>query len=605
MTTLWDQYIPYNAFVPRVNGNVLPCGCVATAAAQVFAYHRWPRRFGSNVEGLARYVSGNGTREFPLRFDGRTPFDWENCANSYSNEPIDSFAAASTVGGFAAAKVILLADTLSDMSFDNFNGNAAFDRIPGRCSAWYELGENTPATDPNFTAKVEADLDAGCPVNLTLYGHQVVIHGYKIENKEHFYYVNRGYSGEYDGWYRFSGDRLGDWQVNYAWTGFRPRKKVQLEPIPRISTTSVGLEWSIAHCHAAALSGFTAKVYSSGSEIIKEWSDGAKYTPADAVATTYPIGGVFGLGDAAAISYSVVSRCVTSLALKLEMRLDGGDWQAIHVPTLASQNDHAKGVGYLTFNDTPRVDLSSYAGRSAEFRLALYATGGTMNDNYLLEINDVTLEQVTSSVVEREVQVAASARTLTLNGLSEGRNYSFTVTPIFAGVAGDESEPESTKVDSANAGPLPTITLTDDIRLKNGFHRSMSLDSRSAVRFTCSSAVTGVTAQVSHIARLPDNRVSVRHLKDGSWAAIVAPDPDAGEKIALYDSMIMTLTATDNRGSTASRDVVLCFNNANDDESAIYAFEDWDENSAEPPSPPPTPPTPPVETAPSLRLIIR
>ena len=54
LTTSWDQGQPFNDYAPvyttedpSVLRGRVPCGCVATAAAQVFAYWRWPARIDS------------------------------------------------------------------------------------------------------------------------------------------------------------------------------------------------------------------------------------------------------------------------------------------------------------------------------------------------------------------------------------------------------------------------------------------------------------------------------------------------------------------------------------------------------------------------------
>ena len=51
LTTTWGQDWPYNALCPsNVFGALYPAGCVATAAAQIMNYHRWPERGTGSVE---------------------------------------------------------------------------------------------------------------------------------------------------------------------------------------------------------------------------------------------------------------------------------------------------------------------------------------------------------------------------------------------------------------------------------------------------------------------------------------------------------------------------------------------------------------------------
>ena len=287
------------------------------------------------------------------------------------------------------------------------------------------------------------DLDAGIPVQLTLYGHQVVVIGYKYEDDDCYLYVNRGYSGEEDGWYKFTADTesptLGSWGVLYAWVGLRPKKMVQLDPLPKVVGTSPTLSWALPDCWTNSVTAFQVKVKGTDETMV-------------------------------------------------------------------------------------------------------YAANST-------------------------------ARSYALT-LKEGESYTFSVTPFIENVPGEESAAFSVTVDSTRTMGIPEISVVE--------HRGMSLDGRSLISVSADHPIVDLKATVGHTARLPNDRITAKRLKDGSWGVIVSPDPDRSEKIRLYDSMILTLEATDANGSKAYKDVVLYFNNANDDENAINALEYWTEPSKTP-----------------------
>ena len=99
MTTLWSQWQPYNDFVP-VNRAAsaansyrqrYPCGCVATAYAQLLNYWQWPARMNATFScDHAIYDYDNETKEntlrgtpFTVRFDAHEPFDWSQMRDTY------------------------------------------------------------------------------------------------------------------------------------------------------------------------------------------------------------------------------------------------------------------------------------------------------------------------------------------------------------------------------------------------------------------------------------------------------------------------------------------------------------------------------------------
>ena len=622
VTLQWDQYAPYDAFVPTApSGNIYPCGCVATAVAQMLAHNRWPHRLGQTVTGATWYKENEVRYDFPIRFNGNVPFAWDACRDHYplagldvidpgwtEYHPVNPKTPAATPEGYAVARAVLFSDIVSDMMFANWNGNTAFDGVPGKLSAWYEVGENTPTSDPAFCAKVEADLDRGCPVQLTFMGHQTVLIGYKIVGDDHYYYVNRGYTGKDDGWCKLSGNFIGGDEVNYAWTGLIPRRMVQVDPLPRTVSSPVALSWVLPDCHTNAVTGFRVKA-STASAKTDDWSDKNVYAPVDDRDSFQYLGGIFRLSADSAVSYRVVSKCVAAVGLRLELRLDGGDWFVLDEPQLAGVNDiepggkDKKGGGdYLVRDEYRTVQLGMYAGRTAEFRFAVRRNGGMPNFNHSLEMSEVEIGSVYATALVAQQEVAASARGYAFGDLEEGKDYAFTVTPLFGDGDGYESEPVSVRINSAAARPLPVLAARSHAQLTNGYHRVLSTDSRSAVLLSASEGVTNVTAQVGHTVRLPDDRITVRHVKDGTalgaWAVIISPDVYRADPVRNRDTMILSLTATDVNGSVGYLDVVLQFDSAAlDDEITIQSFEDFEPND-----PPPVPPEPKAKP---LRLLVR
>ena len=58
----------------------------------MFAYLKWPKRLDKCVEGAPYYKDNNVRYDFPMRFNGFTPFDWENCKATYDESAIGSIS---------------------------------------------------------------------------------------------------------------------------------------------------------------------------------------------------------------------------------------------------------------------------------------------------------------------------------------------------------------------------------------------------------------------------------------------------------------------------------------------------------------------------------
>ncbi len=86
LTTSWHQGDPYNQLCPiGYQGYRCVVGCVATAAAQIIAYHQWPP-FGygdySYYWGGDYSCTGGYTGGATLSADFSDPYDWDNMADN-------------------------------------------------------------------------------------------------------------------------------------------------------------------------------------------------------------------------------------------------------------------------------------------------------------------------------------------------------------------------------------------------------------------------------------------------------------------------------------------------------------------------------------------
>ena len=83
LSTNWNQNSPYNDLCPTFGeeGTRAAVGCVATAAAQVMNYYKWPKQ-GTGEFTYVCNVGGKGEQTLSADF-GSTTYDWENMLDDY------------------------------------------------------------------------------------------------------------------------------------------------------------------------------------------------------------------------------------------------------------------------------------------------------------------------------------------------------------------------------------------------------------------------------------------------------------------------------------------------------------------------------------------
>ncbi len=197
--------INFNYYTP----SNYPCGCTATAMAQLMRYHEYPngrarigsKRFEIKVDDIERYAYTRGG-------DGSGgPYQWSlmelepDCSTTLEQREAigalcyDASVAAKTE--FAdGASASSLRDARSALLGTFMYGNAVHARRGDGTISLEELNE-----------MVNSNLDAGYPVILgivkddTELGHAVVVDGYGYDFSTLYHHLNMGWNGGDDIWY--------------------------------------------------------------------------------------------------------------------------------------------------------------------------------------------------------------------------------------------------------------------------------------------------------------------------------------------------------------------------------------------------------------------
>lgn len=207
VTTTWNQGTPYNILCPEYTSSGVTkryvTGCVATAMAQVIAFHKWPETgnrsisytYTDDVTGEIRRLTAN---------PGKTNYDYANMLDNYTSGSYNDDQAT-------AVATLMYHCGLSVKMQYTVDGSGA--QVYDACSAvrrYFRYPEYTPyyyrdvMSSAEWMNLVYREIDDGCPVlyaGASTGGHCFVLNGY---NESGQVYVNWGWGGSGDGFFNIS-----------------------------------------------------------------------------------------------------------------------------------------------------------------------------------------------------------------------------------------------------------------------------------------------------------------------------------------------------------------------------------------------------------------
>ena len=577
ITSRYNQCQPWNDMTPVVSkdtdayyrGRSL-AGCVSVADAALFRAVRWPV-YPARTDTVTHSFRG-GT--FDIRFDGSAPFKWDLMEDTY---PV-----AGDLRGRLAEDVryeighfMMWLNHSARMTYNAGESTSTkYNAAHGGERDWYTIGRNMVPTAEGVEDIVTTTLAAGIPVFVGVGGHAVVADGWKTEDDEAYVDLVYGWGGA-GTWYSVESG-----PVKYFWVEHYPRAKPQLDPIPRVIGESVTLSWHFPDCYTNSLYMFYVTGKRRTSAVPKTWtadfsdaSTGSKYP--DGVWTTYDFGDGSVALDAMDLTYgfyqfstplTIAENSVLSLNIRgggynsgdankgnvvVEICGDDGNWCELFVP----ECNWSFWPGSWKPNS---CSLAAYAGQTVQLRI--YKRHTTYNGR--VDIGDFKVTNVIPLEGDTIAKMTAAAdRSITLENLQPGSDYSFTVMPYLYGalVTGETSDAKIASVAATSLG-MPEFTSIQYAAngnsaqdLTDGYLADGSIGS-STLYITCSEAVTSLTATPSHLTLVSNETVHVSQLNDGRWK--IAFEPSIPEN-RNRQRMILTLHATDSNGTTAHRDIVM------------------------------------------------
>ena len=192
----------YNYYTPDND----PCGCVATAMAQIMRYHRYPSasRVVTSTCIVDRVAMSLTTKGGPYDY-GSMPLvpEARSAAANYAGGATEDERRA--IGALTYDCAVAM-QTQWDPDGGSSIGGFAFKPLMevfgyANARAYFASDESVGLSMSAVRQMALPNLDAGCPVMLSLYGHVVVADGYGYSDSVLYTHLNMGWSGMGDAWY--------------------------------------------------------------------------------------------------------------------------------------------------------------------------------------------------------------------------------------------------------------------------------------------------------------------------------------------------------------------------------------------------------------------
>ena len=190
-TALWGQGTPFNDKCPEVGGERCVTGCVATAAAILARYFKWPDAGVGTIPAFHDYGAGFDAHDLGHAYD------WDNM-------PLIYYSGYTEAQADAVSTLMYDMGTMSRMDY-GVNGSGAYTsdllsalKTHMKYNKGAYLADRSDYSDAEWTALMKQQLEDCGPIAYSgsdvggAGGHQFIIDGYDSQDRFHF---NWGWNG--------------------------------------------------------------------------------------------------------------------------------------------------------------------------------------------------------------------------------------------------------------------------------------------------------------------------------------------------------------------------------------------------------------------------
>ncbi len=300
LTTVWDQSPYYNEFCPY-DSNARrrpPCGCTATATAQIMKMFNHPAQ-GYGSESYTNHNYGFLSADY-----GNTNYQWDTMPNKldiYSNETqVNAVAELIYHIGVAVNMDYSMGGSGGKTASYGYGGEASSEnalKYNFRYSPYIWTAFRIDYTLEDWSELMVNELRAGRPILYAGYdevqaGHAFVFDGYNSSTNR--FHINWGWGGKYNGYYKLDNltPSAGAVSSNYNFNLFATAT-IGIEPFSQFgeATTTVAITTEgEGNVTGAGTYNFgdtitlTATAANTHTRFV-QWSDGCRYNPRSTVAT--------------------------------------------------------------------------------------------------------------------------------------------------------------------------------------------------------------------------------------------------------------------------------------------------------------------------------
>lgn len=186
----------YNTYTPS---NYV-CGCIGTSWGQIMRYHQYPT---NGIGTLTRTILVNTTSRSATTRGGNGsggPYAWSSMP--LLPDATLTLAQRQAVGALTYDIVVAASTNNSGVISQYTSTNTSAYMPPFVMTGTFGYGNTIRYENSvNRTNAINANLDAGYPVNVSLPGHAVVCDGYGFQSGTAYHHLNMGWNGQEDAWY--------------------------------------------------------------------------------------------------------------------------------------------------------------------------------------------------------------------------------------------------------------------------------------------------------------------------------------------------------------------------------------------------------------------
>ncbi len=245
-----------------------PCGCVATAMAQIMRYHKYPTKSLPQITRTCYWqdIDDEGSQEIAMDLTTQGGlYDWDKMFEMPGMQMLseEEYQAIGKLTSDAGISVSMSYSPAGSGAYI-YDMTKAMKDYWGYASAVYlDLFSNghyyvSPENIPEVSRKaLYTNLDAGLPVFMLVPGHIVIADGYGLNNGYEYVHVNMGWGGQEDYWYNLP--KVSDYgQID----------SFVFNVMPQSPLSSAVISGRVLDHDGKSIAGAIVKLYKSGSSTL-------------------------------------------------------------------------------------------------------------------------------------------------------------------------------------------------------------------------------------------------------------------------------------------------------------------------------------------------